>query len=104
MFLTNFHHWGYAFCAYFLRILTTRVEAATGRWVYWAWHLTAKHSIHAFSLRVWNRYCIKQCLCVWVGRIVEQGLFISNFNDMAQIHYCKPVADMVHNAQVMRNK
>ena len=77
--------------------------AAFGR-INWRWNIAGQDN--ALTLYFWirNRHCGKQCLRIGMQGVSIELFLACNFREIPKIHDAHPVADMLYNAQIMRDE
>ena len=77
------------------------MKGATRRRVHRTWHIAFKHDPFFFSFRVRHRHGREQCARVGMFGIAVNRLAIGDLDHFAKIHDRHPVADVLHDAQIV---
>ena len=75
---------------------TARLEITAAWRIYWTRHIALKNDLFSSEARVRNWASGNESLRVWVLCPGIENLAICQFNHLAQIHDCHPVADMFY--------
>lgn len=91
--------------AFLHRTRTARLEAATWRNIDRAWRFTFQKAVFRLVAAFFKcRHRAEQRHCVRMSGIEEQPLVISQFEDLAEIHYRHAVADLADHRKVVGDK
>src|SRR6187399_3082803 len=64
----------------------------------------ARAASSAAVLRAQHRYGSNQCLSVGVLRGCINRALLGDLDDLAEIHHCHPVGNMLYHAEIMRDE
>ena len=85
-------------------ITAAGMKFAAGRRLDRAWNIPFQNDCFTVVIQIRRRNRRKQCLRIWMGRMRIKLLCRSQLYHIAQIHHADTVADVLDNAQVMRNE
>ena len=68
------------------------------------WDLIGHQWPVATNARVGDRHCVEKPSRVGVLRVLEDGSTWPEFDDLAEVHHCHPVAHPFHNGEVVADE
>ena len=87
-----------------LAIRAARMKSATGRRIHGTGHIPLQHDPFLLSARLGHRHGGKESARVRVFSIPVNGFSRGDLDDLAQVHDRHAMADVLDDAQIMRDK
>jgi len=90
--------------AHILDVAAAGRETTAARQVHRAWQVPSDDGAHVAPPRIDNGRRCQQRLCVGMSRPIEDAARLSQLHDLAEVHDGDAIAQVFHNAQIVRNE
>ena len=87
-----------------LAIGAARMKSATGRRIHGTGHIPVQNDAFLLSARLGHRHSRKESPCIGVFSVPVNGFAGGDFDDLAKVHNRHAMADVLDDAQIVRDK